>query len=164
MPIFLFTPVSFMTPFFKGDPRNIIFVFISLDLSKVIFYFCPCYITIKPKKNTYPKIGGILTYISCMDTAYGRENLAAKYPYKVQDSSILGTNKNAWWFGDRSQTELAPEGTSLKGNRVVSLVSGKIYCKNLVFVGGCGCWLLVVVVVVVAVGCCGCGCGCRLLW
>ena len=33
----------------------------------------------------------ILTYISCKDTAYVRENPPLKSPDKVQDSSILGT-------------------------------------------------------------------------
>ena len=52
--------VSFMTPFFKGYLRNIIVGFISLDLLKVIFPVLHHHqTTISPKKNTYPKIGGI---------------------------------------------------------------------------------------------------------
>ena len=42
--------------------------------------------------------GGILTYISRMDTAYVREKTTPKIAeHKVQDSSILGTWSFWWW-------------------------------------------------------------------
>ena len=37
-----------------------------------------CFVLLAP-------VGGILTYVSCMDTAYVRETTALKQPYKVQD-------------------------------------------------------------------------------
>ena len=48
------------------------------------------YTTTSSTKDQVPE-REVLTYISCMDSAYVREPPPPRKPHKVQDSSILGT-------------------------------------------------------------------------